>query len=619
MASLEMEKKVQFGLLDFVVFGVMLLLSAAIGIYHAFTGGKQRTTKEFLFANRGMMAIPVALSLLASFMSAITILGVPSEMYTYGTQYWLIVASYIILFPCVALVFVPVFRAVEISSSYEYLEKRFSLAIRILGSICFIIQTSLYMAIVVYGPAIALESVTGFPVWASIISIGVVCTFYTTIGGMKAVIWNDVFQAIVMLGGLVAVLIVGVRKVGGFGEVWDRLDRGGRLHFIDLNPDPTQRLSIWSLIIGGAFGLFPLWAVNQTAVQRFLAAKSDKEAKLAVWINLPLSIFAVSLCALCGCVIYAFYADCDPISNKQIRKGDQILPYFVMHVLGSSHVIPGLFMACLFSGTLSTVSSGLNSLAAVVLEDFMKPLCAYRNRELREMQATFYSKLLALGFGALTVALSFLATQLGAILQTFYSVFGVVGGPVVGVFCLGMFTRRANSRGALIGLIFGFIVGLWIGIGAKLYPPPTSKAPVTTMGCTTAMPTNGTIAMMVASNMTTTSSPPTPEYEGLVIYRISWLWYSFVCFAVTYSIGYIVSVVSPGEHKSSEVDSRLLFKIQYCLPHCCSKRSREDHYPINPYEADSKESKNRECVKAENDTRSTHWRADDPLLVTTSF
>ena len=119
MASLEMEKKVQFGLLDFVVFGVMLLLSAVIGIYHAFTGGKQRTTKEFLFANRGMMAIPVALSLLASFMSAITILGVPSEMYTYGTQYWLIVASYIILFPCVALVFVPVFRAVEISSSYE--------------------------------------------------------------------------------------------------------------------------------------------------------------------------------------------------------------------------------------------------------------------------------------------------------------------------------------------------------------------------------------------------------------------------------------------------------------------------------------------------------------------
>lgn len=109
----------QFGTVDFVVFGVMLLLSTIIGIYHAFTGGRQRTTKEFLFANRGMMAVPVALSLLASFMSAITILGVPSEIYIYGTQYWLIIASYVILFPSVALIFVPVFRAVDISSSYE--------------------------------------------------------------------------------------------------------------------------------------------------------------------------------------------------------------------------------------------------------------------------------------------------------------------------------------------------------------------------------------------------------------------------------------------------------------------------------------------------------------------
>ena len=110
---------VQFGQIDFAVFGIMLFLSTAIGIYHALTEGKRRTTKEFLFANRGMMAIPVTLSLIASFMSAITILGVPAEIYIYGTQYWLIIASYVILFPSVALVFVPVFRSVNISSSYE--------------------------------------------------------------------------------------------------------------------------------------------------------------------------------------------------------------------------------------------------------------------------------------------------------------------------------------------------------------------------------------------------------------------------------------------------------------------------------------------------------------------
>lgn len=111
--------QVRFTNVDFAVFALMLFISVVIGLFYAFTGGKQKTTAEFLLANRRMMAVPIALSLLASFMSAITILGVPAEMYTFGTQYWMIIVSYVILFPVVALVFVPVFRAVEITSSYE--------------------------------------------------------------------------------------------------------------------------------------------------------------------------------------------------------------------------------------------------------------------------------------------------------------------------------------------------------------------------------------------------------------------------------------------------------------------------------------------------------------------
>lgn len=110
---------VRFSTIDYAVFALMLCISVAIGIYYALSGGKQKTTAEFLLGNRKMMAIPVGLSLLASFMSAITILGVPAEMYTFGTQYWMIIISYVILFPTVALVFVPVFRAVDITSAYE--------------------------------------------------------------------------------------------------------------------------------------------------------------------------------------------------------------------------------------------------------------------------------------------------------------------------------------------------------------------------------------------------------------------------------------------------------------------------------------------------------------------
>ncbi|XP_048587926.1 sodium-coupled monocarboxylate transporter 1 isoform X2 [Nematostella vectensis] len=551
---------VRFGAVDYSVFAIMLLISTGIGIYHALTGGKQKTTAEFLLANRKMMFLPVALSLLASFMSAITILGVPSEMYTFGTQYWMIISSYVILFPAVALVFVPVFRAVHITSSYEYLEKRFSLVIRSIGSALFIIQTCLYMAIVTYGPSLALEAVTGFPIWVSIVALGVVCTFYTTIGGMKAVIWNDVLQAIIMLVGLVAVVVVGSQKVGGFTEVWKTMEKGARLKFIDFNPDPTQRLSIWSLMIGGAFGLFPLWAVNQTAVQRFLSAKSDKEAKRSVWINLPLSILAVSLCAMCGCVIYAFYHNCDPKSLKVISSGDQILPYFVMHVLGELYGIPGLFLACLFSGTLSTVSSGLNSLAAVVLEDIIRPFNKIYNRTMTESTATKYTKILALFFGVLTVGLSFLAMKMGAILTTFYRVFGVVGGPVVGIFCLGMLTRKANTRGALVGLMLGFAFGLWIGIGAQVYPPPLSLPPVSTSGCESGLNTTAPV-----TNVTTPPPQPPHSYEGLTLYRLSFLWYSGACFGVTFVFGLLVSYLFPGDHKCDDVDPRLLFNYRKCF------------------------------------------------------
>jgi len=311
-------------------------------------------------------------------------------------------------------------------------------------------------------------------------------------------------------------------------------------------------------------------------------------------------------------VIYAFYADCDPISAERIKKGDQILPYFVMHVLGSLYGVPGLFVACLFSGTLSTVSSGLNSLAAVVLEDFIRPWCRNRQMQLSEIRATLYSKLLAFGFGVLTIGLSFLATRLGAILQLFYSVFGVVGGPVVGAFCLGMFTRRAHSRGVYIGLLLGFAVGLWIGIGAKVYLPPVTKAPLSTEGCKVNV-------MSINSTVNSTSAPPPKEYEGRILYRISWLWYSAVCFAVTYITGLLVSVLWRGNHDGNEIDARLLFRIDYCLPNCTRKSSegkQDEQQQLN--KAESEETKqNGEASKSGPHIDDEQEYPEGPLLMTT--
>ncbi|CAB4014299.1 sodium-coupled monocarboxylate transporter 1-like, partial [Paramuricea clavata] len=222
---------------------------------------------------------PIAISLLASYLSAIALLGVPSEIFTYGAQYTVLLFSYFILTATAAIVFVPIFHGLHLTSAHEYLELRFGHGVRILGCFLFVIQYFLYLSVVLYAPSLALQAVAGVPLAASIISTGVVCTFYTTLGGLKAVVWTDVFQAMVMVAGLITVFIVGTVNVGGFDKVWQINKDRGRLTFFDFNPDPTVRNTFWTLAIGGAFTAMPPWTVSQAAVQRFLASKSVETAQ----------------------------------------------------------------------------------------------------------------------------------------------------------------------------------------------------------------------------------------------------------------------------------------------------------------------------------------------------
>jgi len=170
-----------FTWIDYLVFIIMLLISASIGVYYRLTGGRQQTTKEYLLADRNMSVLPVGFSLMASFMSAVTLLGVSSENYIFGTQFVVINISYIIGTPVAAFFYLPVFFNLQCTSAYQYLELRFSRCVRLVASATFMLQMILYMAIVLYAPALALSAVTGLAKWTSILSVGIVCTFYCTI------------------------------------------------------------------------------------------------------------------------------------------------------------------------------------------------------------------------------------------------------------------------------------------------------------------------------------------------------------------------------------------------------------------------------------------------------
>jgi len=220
------------------------------------------------------------------------------------------------------------------------------------GCFFFVLSVTLYLFVALFAPSLALEAVAGIPLTFSILATGAVCTFYTALGGLKAVVWTDVFQSVIMLAGLVTVAVVGSMEVGGVTKVWEINQNYGRINFFDFNPDPRVRNTFWSLTIGSTMTVLPVWGITQYFVQRYLAVKTLKDAKRALWLNIPCLFVVITVCALDGMVIFATYARCDLKEQGKITRGDQVLPYFVINKLGHLRGLPGLFTACLYSAAL---------------------------------------------------------------------------------------------------------------------------------------------------------------------------------------------------------------------------------------------------------------------------
>ncbi|KAK8759657.1 hypothetical protein V5799_002711 [Amblyomma americanum] len=196
-----------FAVLDYVVLVVFLLLSAGIGVFFAWRDRRSNTNKQFLTGNKELGWLPVSMSMMASYLSSIGILGLPSEVFVHGSTLWMSVISTTGSILVAAFVFLPMYYKMDITSINEYLEKRFmSTAIRNIASAVFILQTLIYLGVVLYGPSLALGSVTGLPVWASILLNGFVSTFYTAIGGIKAVVWTDVVQMVLIFASYIMVI-----------------------------------------------------------------------------------------------------------------------------------------------------------------------------------------------------------------------------------------------------------------------------------------------------------------------------------------------------------------------------------------------------------------------------
>ena len=441
----------RFGWLDYSMFVAYLAIALGVGLFAA---RGQRTIKDYFAAGRAMGPLVVAITIMASLFSGISYLGTPSEVYVHGIGYWLIVLSTFVTTPVMTIIFLPFFYHAKFYSVYQYIEERFSVGLRTLSSVLFISRVVLWLSVVTYAPALALEHVTGMPMWLSILVTGSITTIYTTLGGMKAVIWSDVMQFVVLFGGQILIVVVALWGIpDGLAGAFSIAREAGHLDF-DFSFDPTLRLTVWAILIGGTCHNLVLLGTDQVAIQRYMTATSLKSARRAMWMKMVISLPAFSAFYLTGLVLFAFYhnAGIDPLAAGEISKADQILPYFVINELPSG--LPGLLIAGIFAATMSTISSGINSLTTVTVVDFFKRLW---KPEITEAEQLRLARRLTLGYGVLIVALAFAAGRFGSLIEAPVKLFGLIGGPLLGLFLLGMLTRRANARGAFVGWLAGAV------------------------------------------------------------------------------------------------------------------------------------------------------------------
>ncbi|XP_047002240.1 sodium-coupled monocarboxylate transporter 1-like isoform X2 [Schistocerca americana] len=503
------------GGVDYAVFAGMLGVSAAIGVYYGFCAPAS-SADEYLMGGRSMKTFPIAMSLIASFVSGVTLLGMATEAYLYGIQFSYVCLGLIISSIVNALAFLPVFYDLHITSTYEYLDMRFGKSVRILGSFFFIINMVTWIPIVIYLPAIALNQVTGVDLRVISPVVCIVCIFYTCLGGIRAVVWTDVVQSLVMFGSVLVVIIKGTVDVGGLAVVWSRNVESGRIEPPLLDVDPRVRMALPSLLVGGLMQYLYNAGVNQIMVQRYLALPTLTKANIAVWIFTAGAASLILLSTYSGLLIFARYFDCDPLTTKVARAKDQLLPLMVAESLGGLPGMTGVFVAGIFSAALSSMSTALNSMAAVVFEDFFKTF--FPRRQLSERQAGILMKAVVVVLGSICTALVFVVDRLGS----------------------------AVLQGALAGGLTSVAVMSWLILGGQAYQASGdirfATKPLSTAGCRYAFDRvhNGSVAVAV-------------DYQNSDVwsgYRVSPMWYTMIGWTIMLVVSLLVSlVVRPGEEE----------------------------------------------------------------------
>ncbi|WKN44201.1 sodium:solute symporter [Tunicatimonas pelagia] len=438
-----------FGWINYTVVGAYLALLVALGFYFS---RRRSTTDDYFRAGQRVPWWAAGLSIFGTQLSASTFMAIPAKTFATDWAYFMLNMTIIMVSPLIVFVFLPFFRRLNVTTAYEYLEKRFNLATRLLGSLMFIGLQLGRVGIVIYLPAIALSLVTGVDVRWCIILMGTLSILYTVLGGIEAVIWTDVLQVVVLLGGALFCLVYfGFSIEGGYDRIWEAAQNDDKFNLFDFRFDFTQP-TFWVVVLGGVGANIVSYGSDQAVVQRYLTTRNERNAARGIWTDAALTLPATLIFFGIGTALYVFYLQ--QVPDVVQATPDAIFPYFIVSELPPG--IAGLLIAGVFAAAMSSLDSSMNSVATVVTTDFYRRLnsTATERRYLRVAQGSTA----AIGIIGTMMALLLTQWDIQSLWDQLNTFIGLFAGGLAGVFLLGMFTRRANGPGAVAGILTSALV-----------------------------------------------------------------------------------------------------------------------------------------------------------------
>ena len=452
ISRIETKHETHFGWLNWTVLILYLVAMLGMGIYFM----RRENGAEDFFKGGGRIPWWAAgISIYATMLSAITYMAIPAKAYatdwTYYPMLWMIP---VVGFP-VIWYYLPYFRRLKAASAYAILEERFNLATRMMASTLFCIFMVARMALVMYLPSLALTAVTGIDIYLCIILMGLVTIVYCTMGGVEAVIWGDVVQGCILVGGAIfAALYLWGNTEGGFSGAWQLAVDNDKMRLFVWSLD-YRRVTFWVAIIGGGIANNLIsYTSDQTVIQRYMATKDEKSAGRSILVNGFMSVFISVAFYFIGTGLYTFYKTHPQSLDITMQQGDAIFPYFMMSQMPAG--IAGLLIAAIFAATMSTISSNINSVSTAFSVDFIQ---RFRPsiKDATLLRVARWTCIVS-GLMGLGIALLMATWDIASLLDYFNTILGLLTSGLGGLFVMAVFFPRIKGRAALTGFIAGELV-----------------------------------------------------------------------------------------------------------------------------------------------------------------